>query len=1218
MNKALIMKLQKLILYRAQFLFIFGWLILPFYNFAQNAFTENKGQWDKEVLLRSSIGGHAFFLTQDGYVVLMQNSEDLEEIAAFYHGHSHDSLIQKKVINTRKAPLLRAHAYRVRLIGCNKSPKIIKEKPMQGYENFFIGADSTAWASHCKSFQSITYQDIYPGINIRYYVEGELLKYDFIVSPSGDPRNIKLQYEGADMLTLKQNILTVSTTCGNTYEKEPFTYQYNNDGKEHIKCRYKLKNNTLTFNVGAYDKKTNLIIDPSLIFSSFSRSTTDNWGFTATPGKDGSMYGAGVANPVGFPTTVGAFQVQGQGPSTGSPPPPDIVIIKLSPNGRDRIYATYLGGNGLEQPQSLIADQLGNLIVCGRTNSGNSFPGTLFGPGGGYDIFVTKLNASGTALIGSVKIGGTQNDGVNITENRFNGPASTLRNYGDDGRGEVILDKDNNILVAASTQSNDFFTRNPFQNTYGGNQDGVVVKINSDADNVLFSSFLGGSGTDAAFALCINSANAEIYVAGATTSINFPGVVPGVLQSGYNGGLVDGFLAKLKDNNFSMNLQNATFLGTDQIDLVYGVQIDQSGFPYVMGTSTGNWPIVNANYSIPNSRQFISKLQPNLSSFIYSTTFGSSGSLAPNISPVAFLVDNCENVYVSGWGGAANSFSSPPYPSAGTSGMPVTSDAFQAQTDGSDFYFFVLKKNASDILYGSYFGQRGGNGGLEHVDGGTSRFDAQGIIYQAACANCKLVPSGQPLQASYPITAGVFGNVNPASGGAACNLGLIKIRFDFTGVDVEIKALTARQLSFCLPATVRFEEPLRLAKEYIWVWGDGTKNDTVSQNTITHTFNSVGNFNIKLIGIDNSTCNIRDSAFLRIRVATDSVAINFNASRRAPCNSLTFDFFNFSDKLRSTRNFGPKSFVWKWGDGSPDDTIPGFAPNYATHTFPAPGRYNVRLELIDTNFCNVGESYDIINFNVTDNIRADFIIQNGCAPFTANIKDNSFGAVRYIWTTSDGQKSEMPEPAFLFSQPGEYTIKQKIFNDFSCNLIDSTEKKLTIFAPPKSGFSYTPFPSRENEPSNFFNEASQDVVKWNWDFGDGRKSDETNPIHQYIATGTYNVCQTVTNSQGCTDKACKPVEAIVSVSQDVATAFTPNGDGMNDVFLVRGFGIVNMTLRIFNRQGLLLFESKSQNIGWDGTYKGVQQPMDAYAWTLEVEYFTGEKTRRRGDVTLIR
>ncbi|MFN5333733.1 MAG: PKD domain-containing protein [Bacteroidota bacterium] len=1193
-------------------------MILVERSSAQIAFTENKGQWNEQVMLQADIGGQAFFLTQDGYVVRMQNKEDLEYLAAYYHGHAHDSIDNLTLAKRKTAPVLRSHAYRVRLIGANKNLRILKEKPTSGYENYYIGNDPSRWASGCRSYQSVTYKDIYPAIDLRYYLEGESLKYDFIIHPGGRVENIRLHYEGADKLALENKSMHVYTSAGDMLEKAPFTYQFQSGIRNTVICKYRLKGNYLSFDLGNYDPASTLIIDPSLVFSSFSRSARDNWGFTATPGPDGSMFGAGIAAPTGFPITLGAYQTQGGGPDSNNPPPPDIAIIKLSPNGRDLLYATYLGGTNIEQPHSLVTDAQGNLIVAGRTNSGNSFPGTLFGPGGNYDIFVTKFNADGTALIGSIKIGGTQNDGVNTTVNRFSGPAPLLRNYGDDGRSEVIVDRNNNILLAACTQSDDFFVRNGFQSIYGGNQDGVIVKLNPTSTGVIWSSYLGGSEEDAAFVLSPNPLNGDIYVAGGTGSANFPQINVASLQSVYNGGIADGYISQLKDNGTTVTLNRSSFMGTDQTDIVYGVQFDRGGFPYVMGTSTGAWPVTNAAYVNANARQFIAKLQPDLSAFIYSTTFGTPGALSPNISPVAFLVDNCENVYVSGWGGAANSFSSPPYPTSGTSGMPITPDAFQSQTDGSDFYFFVLKRNASDILYGSYFGQRGGNGGVDHVDGGTSRFDAKGVIYQAVCANCKFVPSGQPLQASYPITAGVFGNVNPASDGGGCNLGMAKILFDFTGVDVDLKPIGARQLNFCLPATVEFIDTVNTAKQFIWVWGDGSKNDTTTGNIRRHTYTTAGFFNVTLIGIDPNTCNLRDTASIRIRVTTDSVALKFDAIRRPPCTSLTFDFFNRTDKLSSIPNFGPRSFVWKWGDGSKNDTVPGFAPNPASHTFPGPGSYNVRLILIDTAFCNAGDSISILNFQVASTIRAGFTVSNGCVPLRPVIRDTSLGAATYDWVTSDGQRSALAQPNFIFNTPGTYTIKQIIFNNNSCNLKDSTERTLIVFTPPTAGFTYNPFPSKENEPTRFTSTASADVVKWDWDFGDGSRSDQKDPTHQFNATGFYNVCQIVTNANGCVDTLCQSVEAIIATLQDLPNAFTPNGDGINDIFLVRGFGITKMTLRIFNRQGLLVFESKSQNIGWDGTYNGTPQPMDAYAWTLDVEYFTGEKFRKKGDVTLIR
>jgi hypothetical protein len=252
----------------------------------------------------------------------------------------------------------------------------------------------------------------------------------------------------------------------------------------------------------------------------------------------------------------------------------------------------------------------------------------------------------------------------------------------------------------------------------------------------LFSTYLGGNKDDAAFVLSLNPLNNDIYVAGATASTNFPGAAgAGRLYTGYQGGAVDGFVAQLTNTG---SLVKSTYVGTAGHDVIFGVQFDKMGFPYIMGTTSSVFPIINAAFkSQPSGKQFISKLQPDLSGYVYSTNFGTVNS-TPNISPTAFLVDRCENVYVSGWGGNTNRGTNdvPGYqPFSTTSGLSVTPNAIQSTTDGGDFYFFVLEKNATSQLYGSFFGQNGGQYG-EHVDGGTSRFDANGVIYQSLCANC--------------------------------------------------------------------------------------------------------------------------------------------------------------------------------------------------------------------------------------------------------------------------------------------------------------------------------------------------------------------------------------------------------------------------------------------------------------------------------------------------
>ena len=287
----------------------------------------------------------------------------------------------------------------------------------------------------------------------------------------------------------------------------------------------------------------------------------------------------------------------------------DIGIMKFSPDGVNRLYATYIGGKGNEQPHSLVADGQGNLVIGGRSNS-DDYPAKINRGGGNYDIILSKLNATGTNLIGSIKIGGSGADGVNIRPKNVapRGAMSIRRNYGDDARSEVIFDNNGNIWLASNTQSGDF-PRNTgaFQSTSGGKQDAVIIKANADLSNILVSSFFGGSEDDAAFVLALNPSDNTIYVGGNTVSKTLPGSTAGVLHPAYQAGETDGFVSIISNDGSAV--LKTTFIGTGATDMLYGIQFDKFGFPYIMGTTTGTWPIINAPFSQAGGKQFIAKVK---------------------------------------------------------------------------------------------------------------------------------------------------------------------------------------------------------------------------------------------------------------------------------------------------------------------------------------------------------------------------------------------------------------------------------------------------------------------------------------------------------------------------------------------------------------------------------------------------------------------------------
>jgi gliding motility-associated-like protein len=1179
-------------------------------------FVENKGQWDNRIKFLGQVSAGMFSVEQNGFMVVQHKPEDWAKIGELAHNHGNSQLAKNAAFT------IHSHAYKVEFLNGNKIAEIIPDKPLPGYNNYFIGNDPSKWAGDCKVYQGITVKEVYPNVDVRYYSNAGALQYDLIVKPGADVSRIALKFDGPDKLELKNKELVIGTSAGNLKELSPYTYQVGENGRKQVNCKYILKNNVVTFDVKGYDKSSTLIIDPSLVFCSFTGSTADNWGFTATYGPDGSMFGGGIVFSGGsFPVSPGAFQTNfgGGGGGWGAF---DIGIIKLSPNGSNRMYATYLGGTGNEMPQSIICDPQGNLIVAGRSNSSN-YPvkpaNNLQGKGGGFDIIVTKINAAGNGLVGSMRIGGTESDGANI-DDYPNGFGSLLRNYGDEARSEVNLDNAGNIYLASCTQSransggsDGFPIVNGFQTSNAGGQDGVVLKLSSDVSTLLFSTYLGGSGNDAAYVLAISPVTGNLYVAGGTESSNFPGDHTGVIGPAPFGD-VDGFVAEISGNS----LVRSTYLGTAGTDQVYGIDFDKNGFPYVTGQTTRSWPHVNAAYFDNGAKQFISKLKPDLSGFVYSTTFGSASNL-PNISPTAFLVDRCENVYVAGWGGCFNC-SSPSvssYPNAGTGGMPVTADAANAgksTTDGKDFYFFVLKKDAASQLFGSFFGENNLGAGCDHVDGGTSRFDQNGVIYEAICANCKELDPG----AVFPTTPGAWSTSNPSQFGGKCNLALVKIAFNLAGVKAGIESLingVPRDSAGCVPLTVDFTDTVHNAKSYEWNFGDGSPTVITTVPNTSHVFNSTGTYLVRLVAVDSTTCNIRDTAYVHIRVGDIQATINFNPVKLNPCDSFKYRFDNVST---APVPFNNTSFTWDFGDGSPRITA-GTASVF--HNYAAPGTYNVNLVLTDTAYCNAPDSVTI-QVRVAALVKAQFTTPpTGCAPYNAEFTNTSLAGQSFQWDFGDGGTSTDINPTHLYSVAGTYTITLIANDPGTCNLIDTTRQTITVANNPTANFSFSPATPIENTPTSFTNQSSPDAVNFIWNFGDGDTLQTTSRLavsHQYNATGTYNACLIAINAAGCSDTTCQPVSALITDAVDVPNAFTPLSSDINNKVFVKGFGITKLQFIIWNRWGQKVFETNDVNIGWDGKFKGVVQPMDVYAYTLSVEFFDGKKATKKGDITLIR
>ena len=234
---------------------------------------------------------------------------------------------------------------KVHFINANKEVEIIGEKKLDVYHNYFIGNKPNKWKSNVPIFTSVRYNNLYDNIDLNYYSYGGKLKYDFIVHPEADIKALQIQYDGLDSIYLKSGHLILKTLLGNVIEQAPIGYQIVNGSKKNISCKFILKQDILSFKIDEkYDKSIDLIIDPILIFSTYSGSGANNWGETATYDNLGHLYAGSIAFGNGYDVTTGAYDMFFNGGIGSGGNGTDICISKFSPDGDSLKYSTYLGG----------------------------------------------------------------------------------------------------------------------------------------------------------------------------------------------------------------------------------------------------------------------------------------------------------------------------------------------------------------------------------------------------------------------------------------------------------------------------------------------------------------------------------------------------------------------------------------------------------------------------------------------------------------------------------------------------------------------------------------------------------------------------------------------------------------------------------------------------------------------------------------------------------
>jgi hypothetical protein len=669
-------------------------------------FEANHGQTDQRVNFITHANGATVFLTNTEAVFVL-SAPDAN--AAARPRDSMDAMSAHAAAPVQTPRQL--WALRMKIEGANAQSEVIGLEQQPGIVNYFIGDDTAKWHANVPTYARVHYASVYPGIDLVYYGNQQQMEYDFVVQPGADTAPIALNFEGANSLAVGTNgDLLIETGVGTVRQQKPLVYQELNGVRRTIASGYQLKGDgRVGFSVGAHDRNAPLIIDPVMAYSTFLGGEGFDFGRSIVVDAKGQAYVSGQTSSMFFPTTAGAFAAAG-----GT----EVYVTKLNAAGSGLIYSTFLGGQGSDVGFGLAVDAAGSAYVTGSTSSAD-FPTTA----GAFatvapnlnSAFVSKLNATGSALVYSTYLGGSNGDSTNaiavdtagsayvigvafsadfpttpgafdtsrngVTDafvTRFNAAGSALTystflggSNTQDFAQAIEVDSDGNAYVTGSTNSTDFPTVNPLQPAYaGGSTDAYLAKLNpnaSGAASLVYSTYLGGTGNEQGNDIAIDAAR-NFYVTGSTSSADFP-VSPSAFSSTLSSGL-DAFVTKVEASG--SDIVYSTFLGGTANDNASAIALDSSGNAYIHGvTASTDFPVVEPLQPTSNggSEAFVTKLDGAGEALSFSTYLGGgSTDIAEGIA-----VDSAGNFYVSG---DTQSADFPRSPSAFQSAKNGGQDAF--------------------------------------------------------------------------------------------------------------------------------------------------------------------------------------------------------------------------------------------------------------------------------------------------------------------------------------------------------------------------------------------------------------------------------------------------------------------------------------------------------------------------------------------------------------
>ncbi|MFZ5980381.1 MAG: SBBP repeat-containing protein [Candidatus Zixiibacteriota bacterium] len=645
------------------------------------SFTPNQGQWEQPALYRCDAPGAVIWLTPEAaYYCFNRRIADGDNISPDQHHSRSVAPVQIEYLLVKTEFV---DASRENVFSGTGDPSF--------YSNYFLGQNPSRWRTDVPAYNTVTCRNLYPGIDLTYYSRDGLVEYDFTVAPGANPAQVKIRFVGIENLRINDaGELEISTAWGTVIERNPLSYQTVNEQPQTIASRYVISgDNTVSFELtDQYDPTLPLVIDPVQVYGTYLGGSIEDWGFDIAVDPDSNMYITGLTYSVDFPTENALCDT-----ITSSS---DAYITKIKYTGDSVFYSTYIGGNGVDFGLGIEVGPDGSCFLTGVTYS-TDFPladayQTTYESLG--DAFVTRLNDTGDSLIYSTYLGGSAYDG------------------GED----ITVDSNLNAYITGGTDSYNFPTASPlYENQL--NRDVFITKITPDGSSLLFSSYLGGTESDFAKALALDT-DTNIYLFGATNSDNFPifNAFWNVRVGGY-----DAFCAKISFDYLS--LEYSTYLGGSDDDWAADIKVDSGGQAYLTGYTTSLDYHRRYAYQVANkglSDAFITLLNANGNDLIFSTYFGGSD----NDFSQGLVIDDDSRVVITG--------------STSSSDFPLKREMMSYQGEG-DAFIVKFGTGGANLIFSTFLGGTGSDG-ASSID-----IDAGHNIYLTGSTSSTDFPTQAPL-----------------------------------------------------------------------------------------------------------------------------------------------------------------------------------------------------------------------------------------------------------------------------------------------------------------------------------------------------------------------------------------------------------------------------------------------------------------------------------------